>query len=105
MAKESNKTVTRIDAGVTISEELKQTLVDNPEIKEVHFGANGHHYLNIHKSETVDKGAYYGRIIKIKGTKKGDNGQLIDSYSETPDLTTKIVQTLSREEILGTSDK
>ena len=76
--------------------ELKNTLLDNPEIKEVHFSKDGHHF-NVYEYQ----GQLYARINEIKTV--DNNGR--EKVTRIPILTTRIIETAKRSEILGTEDK
>ena len=79
-----------------VSEDLANTVAANTHINEVHFTATGHHYFNVH-AHGKEK---YGRVFRDTIIKDGKK-QVV----EAPDLNTKIVETLTREEIFGGKKK
>ena len=76
-----------------ISEALRETVKNKPTIKEVHFDSKGNHYFVAYKHK--DSNSLYGFIKKF--TQKRDGVQFV---TEIPDLSTLIVGTLQRDEIV-----
>jgi hypothetical protein len=74
------------------SADLKNTVVNNPHLKEVHFAENGDHYFGVHSHE----GDKYGRLT-IEKTMKGSALHEV----KVPVLLSKIAITVIRAEILG----
>ena len=79
-----------------ISKDLRETLLACDHLKEVHFTATGEHYLGVHELN----GEKYGRLA-IEKTNKGD--KIHEVKKGIPSC--KIVQTISRAEILGEGKK
>lgn len=78
-------------AKIAISEELKATLVSNPNIKNVHFTEDGQHHFNVF--DQVELSAPDPKTGKRTGKKTG---------KKVPAGSNKvIVETLSREEVLA----
>lgn len=82
MAKPKNK----------ISEDLKMTLLSNPRIDKVHFRADGHHYFEAYRHEKSLYGFISTNNVMIKGQKV---------EQKIPMFNTLVVETVSREDILG----
>lgn len=87
----------------TISRSLQETVTEHYGINEVHFSKNGHHYFNVHKYEgktSLEKkdDGLYGRIRRqwVQDSKTGVEFEII-----TPIPETKIVETLTREQVLS----
>ena len=78
-----------------ISKELAETVESHPNVQEVHFAADGHHYFNVFKHGKEN----YGRIATVPT--KDKDGKVIQV--KAPILETRIVETLSREDICGGS--
>ena len=86
-----------------VSQELQDTVRNNEHITEVHFTKNGSHFFNVHKYDGGNplypkdtcKGLY-GRIIVDKVLR--DKKQIEIS---TPVISTKVMETCSREDILA----
>jgi D-hexose-6-phosphate mutarotase len=82
--------------GAVISDDLIATLIAHPEITEVHINTQGKHVLHAypHGKEL------YGMITSediMKDSKKIN--------VKAPILSSRIVETLTRKDILGTEDK
>lgn len=77
-----------------ITAQLKETLEQMPHLKEIHFDAKGNHYFNVHEHE----GEKYARI-RPKSS-KGEGKDRVN-FPAVPFEETKIVETKTREEILG----
>lgn len=82
-------------ADVKISKELQETVKAHPHIKEVHFTDNGHHFFNVHKIDSDKYGRTSVETVKVS-TKDG----LEVKTRNVPVEETKIVKSLSREEVL-----
>lgn len=82
---------------VQISEALKATVLGNPNIKEVHFRKDGKHVFHAYEHNKV----LYGQVNSTRIMEKG--GVMRDV--KTPVLSSEIETTLTREQILGTSDR
>jgi hypothetical protein len=82
------------DSKRRISKSLQNTVGENPHIDYVHFDTEGNHHFNVHESEN---GELYARI-EVK-TKKDQNAR--EFKITTPILKSKIVESLSREQLLG----
>ena len=85
-----------------VSQALQETVNANPHIEQVHFDARGNHYFNVHKHTPKDKAdkdaaGLYGRISVQNVVDKNS----VKLSIETPIVTTKIVETASREDILN----
>ena len=91
--------------------ELQDTLKKNPHILEVHFTESGSHYFD--KSELTDTGTvtgkgtgrYFGFLstkVVIRTDKVG-NKRAVNVSVENPEA--EIVETLTREEVLGIKQK
>ena len=93
MAKEKHKAT----SGAVISPDLISTLELHPEIKEVHFRTDGKHVFHAYDH----KGEKYGMIT----TEEIVGNDHKKSVVKTPILNTRIIETMSRAEILGTEDK
>jgi len=84
-----------------ISKELQDTVATHPNIDFVHFDVQGNHHFNVHEHKPTDKkdktsGGLYARI---------HTRNLIDEdgrkfQNRTPIIATKIVESLTRKEIL-----
>jgi hypothetical protein len=77
-----------------ITESLKQTVIDNPAIDKVHFNANGGHMFNVHKHGNE----LYGRVIVDKVYDAKRKGAV---ETRTPVQSTKVVETVGREDIIA----
>lgn len=94
-----------------ISKSLQETVQEHEHIDQVHFDAKGNHYLNVHEfkyepkktddKETRKKGeeanGLYGRI-HVKNVVNNDTGSSFQI--KYPIVTTKIVESVDREDIL-----
>lgn len=91
-----------LKSGAKFKDGLEDTLLQHPEITEVHFNADGGHHFNVFPSG----GKMYGNVIKqpvtVPDPKTGKPTEVIKEY---PVIKTMIVETLKREQILGTLDK
>jgi hypothetical protein len=84
-----------------VSQSLQETVNANPHVKEVHFDMKGRHYFNVHTFKGVGKAekdnGFYAQIgVKNIVDKEGKQLRV-----ESPNLTTKIVETASREDVLA----
>lgn len=90
-----------------ISKDLQATVAANPHIEEVHFNANGDHYFNVHSHQEIDekgkpkgKEEKYGRL-SLQAVHVGNEGdRKIYKNKSIPVAETKIIKTMSREDIL-----
>lgn len=78
-----------------ISKALLETVQENPHIDKVHFDARGRHWLNVFESKGPIKGLY-GHIARKSIADK--NGLI--SIIETPTESTKIVESVDRNDLL-----
>lgn len=87
--------------------ELQNTLKKCPHIQDVHFTENGSHYFDKHELTDTgnDKGKGTGRFFGYLNTKtvirtdKMGNKRAVNVSVENPEA--EIVETLTREEVLG----
>ena len=83
-------------SGAVISDDLIETVKMHPEITEVHINVGGKHVLHAY-----DHGKEkYGMIVSEEIMKDGKKVVL-----KAPVLSSRIVETLTRKDILGTEDK
>ena len=85
-----------------VTKGLKETLVNHPEIQHVHFTASGHHFFTVHEYNSAipgerDKNGLYARI-QVKNL-VDENNRVIELKHPVP--STRIVETATREEVLG----
>lgn len=88
MANENN------NSNIVISPELRNTVLKKDSIKEVHFTAKGAHYFNAHRHTD---GTKYGHIPQTSIM----DGKGKSTVVKSPILSTRIVKTLTRAQILG----
>lgn len=96
---------------IQVSEELKETLRKFPHIKEVHFTANGDHFFNIHelKEKGKESQGFYGWLKYepiMAGYENGDekNGRILYKRVHVANPAMKIVESLTREQILSNNN-
>lgn len=77
-----------------ISEDLKNTILTHPNIKDVHFSVDGKHHFNVYAHGTE----LYARIHKDNVIDKKSNAVI---EVKTPVRSTLIVESISRAEIVG----
>ncbi len=80
-----------------ISKSLQETVSEHAHIKHVHFDAQGRHWLNVFEAKSKLHSGLYGHIKQQNVV--GKDGQTI--LVETPTSHTKIVETISREDVLN----
>lgn len=86
----------------TVSRELQDTLELNQGINEVHFDLDGNHHFNVHtfkaeKGESDSLNGMYARI-HIQNLVNKDAQKFT---VKTPIIKTKIIETLTRKEVLN----
>ena len=97
MGKESKK------LDVVVTNELQNTLLDCPKVEFVHFDKDGNHYFTVyeHKAEMKKDASLNGVYGRIKVQHMKDNKDGREFVVRTPDLSTKIEKSYSREDILS----
>jgi hypothetical protein len=92
-----------------ISDELKRTVGASKHISEVHFTASGEHFFNVHehveKGKKPGAGKKYGRMKLEAVPSHVEGDRQIFKQSSVPMEEFEIVETLSRDEILGEGKK
>lgn len=90
-----------------ITRELQETLISNPGIKKVHFDYKGRHYFNVFELLSGKEGdkekALYGTGVYWKHQViPGHNPEKVKEVISKGDPTTKIVESLTREQVIDT---
>lgn len=85
----------------SVSKALQETVREHLHIGRVHFDSKGNHYFNVHEHEVKNKedkdlAGLYGHI-HIKNVVDNNGRKLQIS---TPNVSTKIVESVDREDIL-----
>lgn len=86
-----------------ISKSLQETVAENPHIDLIHFDANGNHHFNVHDhiENVKGKNENNGKYARIHVTSFVDNKLGVLKKVSTPIMNTKIVETLTREDVLN----
>jgi membrane protein involved in colicin uptake len=86
-----------------ISKELQDTVKANPHIQDVHFTAKGEHFFDFHELKEKGSGKVVGKYARL-GLEavhvRNEGDRKIYKNQNVPLEDYKIVETLSREEIL-----